>query len=90
MSGALLKAGNHKNSSACWLRIDHGPRKSKKKLAAVISKSPKDRVVGPLRNGHSGYSWLMNGGDPNHLLTEMILQVCVSFLSFSDNMTVDA
>ena len=27
-------------------------------------KSPKDRVVGPLPNGHS---WLINGGDPNHL-----------------------
>ncbi len=35
-------------------------------------KSPKDRVVGPLPNGHS---WLINGGDPNHLLTGMILQV---------------
>ena len=35
-------------------------------------KSPKDRVVGPLPNGHS---WLINGGDPNHLLPGMILQV---------------
>ena len=35
-------------------------------------KSPKDRVVGPLPNGHS---WLINAGDPNHLLTGMILQV---------------
>ena len=28
-------------------------------------KSPKDRVVGPLPNGRT--SWLINGGDPNHL-----------------------
>ena len=38
-------------------------------------KSPKDRVVGPLPNGNS---WLINGGDPNHLLTTvtgMILEV---------------
>ena len=33
--------------------------------------SSKDQVVGPLPNGHS---WLINGGDPNHLLTGMILQ----------------
>ena len=32
-------------------------------------------VVGPLLNGHS---WLINGGDPNRLLNEMILQVSVS------------
>ena len=31
-------------------------------------KSPKDRVVGPLPNG-------LNGGDPNYLLSGMILQV---------------
>ena len=35
-------------------------------------KSPKDGVVGPLPNG---LSWLINGGDPNHLLSGMILQV---------------
>ena len=29
-------------------------------------------VVVPLPNGHS---WIINGGDPNHLLTGMILQV---------------
>ena len=29
-------------------------------------KSPKDRVVGHLPNSHS---WLINGGDPNHALT---------------------
>ena len=29
-------------------------------------KSPKDRVVGPLPNGRT--PWLINGGDPNHLL----------------------
>ena len=28
-------------------------------------KSPKDRVMGPLPNGQT--SWLINGGDPNHL-----------------------
>ena len=31
----------------------------------MVSKSPKDRVVGPLPNGRT--SWLINGGDPNHL-----------------------
>ncbi len=36
----------------------------------MVSKFAKDRVV-PLPNGHS---WLINGGDPNHLLTGMILQ----------------
>ena len=36
-------------------------------------KSPKDRVVGPLPNGRT--LWLINGGDPNHLLSGMILQV---------------
>ena len=25
------------------------------------------------------FSWLINGGDPNHLLTRMILQVNLSF-----------
>ena len=29
-------------------------------------------VVGPIPNGL--YKWLINGGDPNHLLTGMILQ----------------
>ena len=29
-------------------------------------------VVGPLPNGRT--PWLINGGDPNHLLTGMILQ----------------
>ena len=33
---------------------------------------PLKGVVGPLINGHS---WLLNGGDPNHLLTGMTLQV---------------
>ena len=31
------------------------------------------RVVGPFPNGRT--SWLINGDDPNHLLTGMILQV---------------
>ena len=34
---------------------------------------PLNGVVGPLTNGRT--SWLINGGDPNHLLTGMILQV---------------
>ena len=34
-------------------------------LITMVNKSPKDRVVGPLPNGHS---WLINGGDPNHLV----------------------
>ena len=37
-----------------------------------VNKSPQDRVVGPLPNGL--YKWLINGGDPNHLLSGMILQ----------------
>ena len=37
----------------------------------VVRKSPKDRVVGPLSNG---LLWLINGSDPDHLLTGMILQ----------------
>ena len=39
----------------------------------MVGKSPKDRVVGPLTNGRT--PWLINGGDPNHLLIGMILQV---------------
>jgi len=31
-------------------------------------KSSKDRVVGPLPNGRT--SWLLNGGDPDHLSSE--------------------
>ena len=34
---------------------------------------PLNGVVGPLTNGRT--SWLINGGDPNYLLTGMILQV---------------
>ena len=36
-------------------------------------KSPIPGVVGPLTNGRT--LWLINGGDPNHLLTGVILQV---------------
>ena len=43
-------------------------------LITMVSKSPKDGVV-PLANGRT--LWLINGGDPNHLLTGMILQVRV-------------
>ena len=36
-------------------------------------------IVGPLRIGlipfQMGFLWLINGGDPNYLLTGMILQV---------------
>ena len=39
----------------------------------VNNKSPKDRVVGPLPNVRN--LRLINGGDPNHLLTGMILKV---------------
>ncbi len=34
---------------------------------------PLTGVMGPLINGRT--SWLINGGDPNYLLTGMILQV---------------
>ena len=39
----------------------------------IGSLSTKDRVVGPLPNGRT--PWRINGGDPNHLLTGIILQV---------------
>ena len=39
----------------------------------MVSFCPLNRVVGPLPNGRT--SWLINGGDPNHLLSGMILQV---------------
>ena len=29
-----------------------------------------------------GVSWLINGGDPNHLLTGMILQVVIQAVTF--------
>ena len=35
-------------------------------------KSHKDRVVGPFQ---MAFLWLINGGDPNHLLGGMILLV---------------
>ena len=41
-------------------------------------------VVGPLPNGRT--PWLINGGDPNHLLNGMILQVCTLQ---KDNMTME-
>ena len=44
-------------------------------LITMVIVSPPSRVVGPLPNGRT--SWLINGGDPNHLLTGMILQVGV-------------
>ena len=36
-------------------------------------KSPRPGVVGPLLNGLA--SWLVNRGDPNYLLSGMILQL---------------
>ena len=36
---------------------------------------PANGVLGPLPNGHS---WLIHGGDPNYLLSGMILQVIPS------------
>ncbi len=42
-------------------------------ILIMVNKSPKDRVVGPLPNG-------LNRGDPNHLLTGMILQVVDIFI----------
>ena len=45
-------------------------------LITVVNKSPKARVVGPLANGRfmacMAVSWLVNGGDPNHLLAGMV------------------
>ena len=43
-----------------------------KRLITMVIVTPLGRVVGPLPNGHS---WLITGGDPNHLLTGVILQV---------------
>ena len=42
-------------------------------LITMVIVSPLSRVVGPLTNGRT--SWLINGGDPNHFLIGMILQV---------------
>ena len=41
-------------------------------LITMVIVSPLSRVI-PLPNGRT--PWLINGGDPNHLLTGMILQV---------------
>ena len=41
-------------------------------LIIMVNKSPKDRVVGPLPNGHS---WFIDGSDPNHLRNGMVLQI---------------
>ena len=43
----------------------------------MVSKSHKDRGNVPLPHGRT--SWLINGGDPNHLLSGMILQITVDF-----------
>ena len=40
-------------------------------ITMVSCKSPKDRIVGPLPNGRT--PWLINEGDPNYLLSRMIL-----------------
>ena len=48
-------------------------------------RSKKSRVVGPLANGL--YLWLVNGGDPNHLLAGMILQVSTRFSIISKHST---
>ena len=42
-------------------------------LITMVSFRPLSRVVGPLPNGRT--PWLINGGDPNYLLSGMILQV---------------
>ena len=39
----------------------------------MVSFRPVTAVMGPLPNGRT--LWLINGGDPNHLLIRMILQV---------------
>ena len=47
--------------------LEHHPRTCEL-VISMVSKSPKDRVVGPLPNDHS---WLINAGDPNHLITNI-------------------
>ena len=42
-------------------------------LITMVIVSPLNGVMGPLINGRT--SWLINGGDPNYLLSGMILQV---------------
>ena len=51
-----------------------GPQDLDKWLITMVTVvSPLTGVVGPLPNGQT--KWLINGGDPNHLLIGMILQV---------------
>ena len=45
-------------------------------LITMVSKSPKDRVVGPLPNSLNG----LYMGVTNHLLTGMILQVDLMYM----------
>ena len=53
----------------------------------MVSVCPLNRVVGPLPNGRT--PWLINGGDPNYLLTGMAPASRNSFLSWhcSEEMT---
>ena len=46
----------------------------------------KDRVVGPLPHGRT--PWLLNRGDPNHLLIRMILQAGPRFLDHVANQII--
>ena len=56
-----------------WLLLK-GKLGGSSQWVSVVDKSPKDRVVGPFPNSLYGFICLINGGDPNHLLTGMILQ----------------
>ena len=49
------------------------PQVSVQWLITRVSFRPLNGVMGPLINGRT--SWLINGGDPNYLLSGMILQV---------------
>ena len=42
-------------------------------LIAMVILSPLSRVVGPFPNGRT--SWLINGGDPNHILLPFFMGI---------------
>ena len=71
--------GRGENHGCRWVKggilEDRAPGRTDTWLVTmvIVIKSPIHGVMGPLTNGRT--SWLINGGDPNYLLTGMILQV---------------
>ena len=65
------------SDSYLWGFMSHNPTwriiPFSKWFITMVIVSPLTGVVGPLTNGRT--PWLINGGDPNHLLTGVILQI---------------